>query len=330
MGVEIPSDLGETIPVYLKQLPPSPQELSQARMANIMPHSSHSPTPMPGSPERDSSPTPFQLQVNSITLPDDVLHLQEKMNDAMVHLFTVRASIDTHWWRIMSETEVTHCQNEIKTSEAIREVKASYVATLGDTEATNTTAMRKTETTHSTSTSEVEAAHITTVRKAEAASAVQASKLQQTHQETTQNLEDEALEVEKCACQSFLQACGAALQACPNEALGKLMYPIHLLTGNMSLTGPLMATSPLIIKLWDPIPSPCHPRRSATATHSLRAKWQHLPGHEVEPGHPRDREPTSCPRELPQQRQREEDPLAEHLGAPIRRPSTRIQTWLSA
>ena len=113
----------------------------------------------------------------------------------------------------------------------------------GDAEAAYATAMRKVETAHSTSTSEAEAAHATTVRKAEAASVAQAWKLQQTHQETMQNLEDEALEVEKHACQSFLWACGVALQACPNKALGKLMYPIHLLTGNMSLTGPLMATS---------------------------------------------------------------------------------------
>ena len=63
-----------------------------------------------------------------------------------------------------------------------------------------------------------------------------------------QTLEDEAIEEEKCACQSFLQACGAALQACPNEALGVLMYPIHLLTGNMSLTSLLMAAPQLTIR----------------------------------------------------------------------------------
>ena len=58
---------------------------------------------------------------------------------------------------------------------------------------------------------------------------MQASKLQWQHQEAMQNLEEEALEVEKDACQSFLWACGVALQACPNEALAKLMYPLHLL-----------------------------------------------------------------------------------------------------
>ena len=102
-----------------------------------------------------------------------------------------------------------------------------------------------------------------------------------------QNLEDEALEVERYAHQSFLHTCGVALQACPNEALGKLMYHIHLLTGNMSLTSLLMAILPLTIRLRDPIPFPCHPRRSSTATHSPGAKQQHSPGHEAELDHPR-------------------------------------------
>ena len=91
------------------------------------------------------------------------------------------------------------------------------------------------------------------------------------------------------------------------------MYPIHLLTGNMSLTGLLTATPQLTIRSRDPISSPSHPRRPATTTHSTWTKWQHLPGHEVELDPSGDTEPVSCPRELPQRRQKEEDPLAEHL-----------------
>ena len=90
----------------------------------------------------------------------------------MVHLLTVMASIDTHQQRIMSETEVAHCQNEIKTSEAIREVKACYTAALSDAESAYGTAIRKAEAVHSASTSEVEAVHATTVSKAKAASVV--------------------------------------------------------------------------------------------------------------------------------------------------------------
>ena len=61
------------------------------------------------------------------------------------------------------------------------------------------------------------------------------------------------------------------------------------------------------------ISSPPHPRRPATATHPTGNKWQHLPRHEAELDCSGDREHTSHPGELSQWRQREEDPLVEHL-----------------
>ena len=91
------------------------------------------------------------------------------------------------------------------------------------------------------------------------------------------------------------------------------MYPIHLLMGNMSLTSLLMAAPQLTIGFRDPIPSPSHPRRPTTATHPTGNKWQHLPRHEEELDCSGDGEPASHPGEPPQQRQREEDPLVEHL-----------------
>ena len=92
-----PPDLGEIIPVYLKQPPPSPHESSQVGMVDITAHSSHSPFPTLGTLERNSTPNPPELQANSITLPDGVLHLQEEMNNAMVHLLTFMASVDACW-----------------------------------------------------------------------------------------------------------------------------------------------------------------------------------------------------------------------------------------
>ena len=91
-----PLDLGEIIPVYPKQPPPSPQESSQVGMIDITAHSSHSLSLTPGTPQRNSMPSPLESQANSITLPDDVLYLQEEMNNAMVHLLTFRASVDAH------------------------------------------------------------------------------------------------------------------------------------------------------------------------------------------------------------------------------------------
>ena len=70
-----PSNLGEIILVYPKQSPPSPQESSQVGMDDVMAHSSCSLSPTLGTPERNSMPCPPESQANSITLPDDVLHL---------------------------------------------------------------------------------------------------------------------------------------------------------------------------------------------------------------------------------------------------------------
>ena len=190
------------------------------------------------------------------------------------------------------ETEAANHQNEIKTSEAIREVKACHAGTIGNAKFTYVTAMRKLEAAHSATTSKGETTCASAVRKVEAASATEASKLQQAQQEAMWNLEDEALKVEKCACQSFLWACGAALQAFPNEALGKLMYPIHLPTGNMSLPRLLLATLPQTIRPRDSVPSPHHPRRPATTTHSPGPKWQ--PGCEADSDHPKDLPPTKA------------------------------------
>ena len=88
---------------------------------------------------------------------------------------------------------------------------------------------------------EAEGAHVIAVREAEAACATHAFNLQQAHGETMQSLESEAIKEERQDHQSFLWDCRAALQACPTEALGVLMCPIQLLTGNMSPTSLLMA-----------------------------------------------------------------------------------------
>ena len=111
--------------------------------ADVMAHSRCSSLPIPGTPERNGSPTPLQLQANSISLPDNVLHLQEEMNDATVNLLTLKASVDAHWWKLISEMEIAHCQNESKTSEAINEIKAHYVAALCNAKATYVVPIRR-------------------------------------------------------------------------------------------------------------------------------------------------------------------------------------------
>ena len=171
----------------------------------------------------------------------------------MVHLLSARAAMDTHCQRIILETEISPCQNEIGTSEAIREIKAWYAATIGDAENAYGTAIRNVEAVHLASTSEVEVTWATGIRKAKAANAAWASKLQWQHQEAMQNLEEKALEEEKHAHQSFLWACGVALQACPNDVLVKLMYSLYLLMGSPSLPGSQMVTSPFTARSRNPV-----------------------------------------------------------------------------
>ena len=291
---------GETLLGYLKQPPPSSHGSSQVDMADIMAHSSHS--LLHGNPERDTSPTPLPLPANSINLLVDVLHLQEEMNDAMVHLLSARAAMYMCCQWVISETEVSHCQNKIDTSEAIREIKAWYTAMIGDAKAIYRTAMRKAEALHLASTSKVEVTQATSIRKAEATNVAWASKLQWQHQEAMWNLEEEALKEEKCTHQSFLWACGAALQSCPNNALAKLMYPFPSVNGKSIPPRPIMATSPLTTRLRNPITSPCHP---TVMVPSPRAKQCWSPEQEAEADHPG--EPTP-------QRQGEEIPLERHLG----------------
>ena len=74
-----------------------------------------------------------------------------------------------------------------------------------------------------------------------------------------------------------------------------------------------MAASQLTIDSRDSISSPFHPRKPATTMHPTGNKQPHSPRCEAELDHSADREPTSCPGELPQWMWREEDPFAEHL-----------------
>ena len=171
----------------------SPHGSFQVDMADIIAHSSHSLSH--NTPERDTSPTPLPLLVHSVNLLDNVLCLQEEMNEALVYLLSARATAEMHHQQIISETEVSHCQNKINTSEAIWEIKALYTTLIADAEAAYGTSIRKAEAVHLASTSKVEVIWATRIRKVKVANAVQASKLQWQHQEAMQNLEEEALEL---------------------------------------------------------------------------------------------------------------------------------------
>ena len=157
-------------------------------------------------------------------------------------------------------------------------------------------AIREVEANCSTSIMEAEGGHVTAIREVEAACMACTFDLQQAHRGTIWTLESETIDEDGQAWQSFLWACGAALQACPAEALE---YPIQLLTGNMSLTSLLMAVPQQTINPRGPIPSPSHSKSPTVVAYSAGTQWSHsLPGCNTELDQSRD-EPISCPKELP-------------------------------
>ena len=98
------------------------------------PHGSFLLIPLTQYPREGHQPDSSCIMLaNSINLSVDVLYLQEEMNSAMVHLLSARATMDMCYQWVIWETEIGHHQNEINTSEAIREIKAQYATTIRDT-----------------------------------------------------------------------------------------------------------------------------------------------------------------------------------------------------
>ena len=193
----------------------------------------------------------------------------------MSHILIVQASLDAWQWRLISDIKTALHQNKSKAAEAIKIAKACYMGTICEAEAVYVMAIKEAETSHSTSIVEAEGGHLTAIRDVEATCVAHALELQQAHGEAIRTLENEAIKEEGQAHQSFLWACRAALQACPTESLGILMYPIQLLMGNMSLTGLLTATQQHTTTPRDPIPLPSHSARPTMVAHSMGTKQPH-------------------------------------------------------
>ena len=168
-----------------------------------------------------------------------------------------------------------------------------------EAEALYAAAIREAEANCSTSIMEAEGGHVTAIREVKAACVTCTFDLQQAHREMIWALESEAIEEDGKAQQSFLQACRVAFQACHTEALGVLMYPIQLLTGNMSLTSLLTAAPQQTINPRGPIPLPSCSERPTVVAHSVATKWPcSSPRCNMGLDKSGDK-PTSCPEELP-------------------------------
>ena len=262
---------------------------------------SHSPSPPPASKTLTVASIPStpqseaHLRADPGALLEEVLRLQREINVAMGQLLTTRATMDSDQRRLVSNTETALHQNEGKTAKAIKEAKACCTATILDTEAMSAAA----------------------IREAETACADHAHTLEQSHRESMQDIVCEAIEKEGWDHQSFLDVCGVALQACPPEAHEVLMYPLQLLTGNMSLAALLVTTPQPATAIGKPVPTTPPLTMSETPAPPMATKqWHHSSNREV--ASPRSGEEEAAvsdmtPEEWSHHRQKDGRPLAKLL-----------------
>ena len=247
-------------------------------------------------PEVASVPTTQKSRTHtgtdSGTLSEKVLWLPGEMKRAMGWLLTTRASIDAHCRKQVSDTKTTFHQNEAQTAEVIKEVRAHCTTVIWDAKAMCAAA----------------------IREAEATCADCVCTIQQSHGESMQDIEREVIEEEGRDHQSVLIACWAALQACPPEAHGILMYPLQLLTGNMTLATLLAIFSQPSTKMGEPTPVTPHPTASVVPTLTLGIKqWHHSPDQEATSPRSGEEEATGTSEEPPHQKQKNVNPLMKLL-----------------
>ena len=123
-------------------------------------------------------------------------------------------------------------------------------------------------------TKEEETYHKIAVKEAETCHATQAHDLEQSHKESVLTLECEVLAEEGHDHQVFVEACGAALWACPLKAHGVLIYPLLLLTGNVPLAAMLATTPQLATVGGEPPLTTSPPTVSRMLTPPTGTKWQ--------------------------------------------------------
>ena len=139
-----------------------------------------------------------------------------------------KVTMDSHPRELALKANIAMCQNEVQATEAIKEVEVYCAAA---------------------------------IKEVEACQVIHACTLEKSHKESMLELEHELIAEEGWDHQAFLEACGPVLWACPPEAHGVLMYPLHLLTGIMLLApilGMLAITQQLATAGRKPMSQPPH------------------------------------------------------------------------
>ena len=162
---------------------------------------------------------------------------------ALEELLMTKAVLNSCQRELVWNTNITTCQNETQAAKAIKEAEVQHVAAIREAESQCAATIREVETHCEVTIKEVEACHAT-----------EAYTLGQSHKESMLRLEHAGLEEEGHHCQAFMEACSAALWACPIVVHGVLMYPLELLSGNVPLAI-MLATTLQLAKVGRELPS---------------------------------------------------------------------------
>ena len=145
------------------------------------------------------------------------------------------------------------CQNDLDTTESIKEAKALC-----------TNSIQEAETHCSTAT-----------REAEVQQASQAGSIQQSHPKAIQHREEEAIEEESKGQLDFLSAYQAALRASPPKYHGTLIASYHVLLGHAPMSHLFSISQGASPSQQGSIPRASSPPAPTVPDPSPRPKWQH-------------------------------------------------------
>ena len=161
-----------------------------------------------------SSPTAEALEPSSDVPSPDEAHLWEEANKALGDLLAIKSSIDVHGQKLISEFGMVLHQNNSKTTESIKEVKA--ICTHSIQEAKDHCSVA--------------------IREAEAQRVSQAISLQQSQHKTVQHLEEESIKEGRKGQLNFLSVCQTALWVSPPKFHSVLVASYHILLGHAPMS----------------------------------------------------------------------------------------------
>ena len=280
------------------------------------------PLPLPGQNPGPSGEAPCS----------DMVQLQEEANKALHYMLATRSSIDACWRKQVSDFGMALPQNDLETTEAIKEAKALCAHTIWDAETCWTVLISKAKVWHAAhmkgieddcacTLAEAENCCSTAIREADSSGTSKACSIQQSHTKDIQFLEAEAIKEEGRDHLAFLATCGPVLRPSPPKAHGIMVTPFQLLLGNAP-TSTLLSIPPVASP---PEQEPALQTPPFTAPAATRpshwSKWQHNLPDWAEPLSPSEATSNVTLRSHPIQSRRRKCPSIRPCQEVTKRPS---------